>query len=228
MRFSVCLEVFLLFYISFFGVRCWKLSSDNTETISQSIKSIRDEVLGVSKFQALIKDVAKLESISFDSQATAVKVARSISAKFKNRATAVLRLQKEVADGFTAQKWSQWQKCCKIPNPGPSDPKIDPQALCSIESSTATESHKTPNENFLKVAQENKDRYPGLKWQYFGSEHGVFTHYPASYISSCNTTYDNRFRPWYVQASTPKPKDVIIAIDKSGSMLTNNRIGAAV
>ena len=34
----------------------------------------------------------------------------------------------------------------------------------------------------------------------------------------CVCTDDPRFRPWFVQAATPTPKDVVVVIDSSGSM----------
>ena len=39
--------------------------------------------------------------------------------------------------------------------------------------------------------------------------------------------YDPRIRPWYVLASTPEPKDVIIILDTSASMTTSDRISKA-
>nr|XP_026692576.1 VWFA and cache domain-containing protein 1-like [Ciona intestinalis] len=205
-----------------------ELSFDSTEHIRQSIKHIRDDVLGVSTFQQHISDSANFQTVSLDSRTIVTDVADSISVKFRDRADAVLRLQKEIRAGYVAKSWKLWNKCCEIPEPGPSDLKVNHGTLCSIESLTASKKDQTPTNNFLRAAQRNKDLHPGLKWQYFGSEFGVFTQFPASHISSCNSSYDNRYRPWYVQASTPKPKDVIIAIDVSGSMIINNRIGAAI
>ena len=40
-------------------------------------------------------------------------------------------------------------------------------------------------------------------------------------------TDDPRFRPWYVLAATPQPKDVVIVIDSSGSMSWYNRMAKA-
>ena len=58
------------------------------------------------------------------------------------------------------------------------------------------------------------------------SQRGLFRTYPASRSEACGT-YDPRFRPWYVLAATPQPKDIVIVIDSSGSMLWNNRMSAA-
>eukprot|EP01043_Picozoa_sp_COSAG02_P093959 COSAG02_NODE_30440_length_551_cov_0.816372_1_plen_176_part_10 len=45
-------------------------------------------------------------------------------------------------------------------------------------------------------------------------------------VQWCSDTYDPRFRPWYT-GSASGPKDVVIVIDISGSMNTNNRIQLA-
>ena len=53
---------------------------------------------------------------------------------------------------------------------------------------------------------------------------GIFRIYPGSImpVKGENTDlYDCRRRPWYIQASTP-PKDVVIVVDYSGSMIGNN------
>ena len=74
--------------------------------------------------------------------------------------------------------------------------------------------------------KKNLEDQPSLKWQYFGSEKGLTTQFPASKSTDCST-YDNRFRPWYVETATPVPKYVVIVIDKSGSMSFGNRISVA-
>jgi len=62
--------------------------------------------------------------------------------------------------------------------------------------------------------------------QYYGTINGVFRIYP-SWVMNTNTdgsyqSYDPRYRPWYVSASTGI-KNVIILLDKSGSMSVNDR-----
>ena len=73
---------------------------------------------------------------------------------------------------------------------------------------------------------KNLEDQPSLKWQYFGSEKGLTTQFPASKSDDCSS-YDNRFRPWYVETATPIPKHVVIVIDKSGSMQSRNRMQIA-
>lgn len=55
-------------------------------------------------------------------------------------------------------------------------------------------------------------------------EDGALSMYPE--FSWCPTDYDPRFRPWYSTAAT-NPKLIIVVIDVSGSMGTNDRIGLA-
>ena len=71
---------------------------------------------------------------------------------------------------------------------------------------------------------------PGSAWQYFGSETGTASMFPASYAgdNNCpNDPYDPRLRSWYVQALTTYPMDVVIIVDKSGSMAAGGRMDAA-
>lgn len=56
-----------------------------------------------------------------------------------------------------------------------------------------------------------------------GSLNGVHRQYPG--VDMCND-YDPTTETWYVSATTG-PKNVILIIDHSGSMNTNNRIGMA-
>ena len=51
---------------------------------------------------------------------------------------------------------------------------------------------------------------------YFGSQHGPFRIYPGMGRDQCGE-FDPRVRPWYVAASSG-PKNVIMVLDKSGSM----------
>ncbi|ELU16026.1 hypothetical protein CAPTEDRAFT_193019 [Capitella teleta] len=72
------------------------------------------------------------------------------------------------------------------------------------------------NDQIIQVMKENLHLYPSIKFQYVGTEEGVTTVYPR--FKSCSSTYDPRFRPWYVEAATPESKDVVVVIDTSGSM----------
>ncbi|XP_025833604.1 voltage-dependent calcium channel subunit alpha-2/delta-3-like [Agrilus planipennis] len=68
--------------------------------------------------------------------------------------------------------------------------------------------------------QENYKKDPTLIWQYFASTTGFMRLYPAVKWSEeqYDQTYDYRLRNWYTEAIT-SPKDIVILLDKSGSML---------
>jgi len=61
-------------------------------------------------------------------------------------------------------------------------------------------------------------------WQYIGHDSGSIRIYPGNAqertASRCGD-YDARLRPWYTSA-TSGPKDIVIVIDRSGSMLNDN------
>ncbi|KAL9180726.1 hypothetical protein ACHAXT_011179 [Thalassiosira profunda] len=69
------------------------------------------------------------------------------------------------------------------------------------------------------------DNYSLGNQMYFGSRTGAFRIVPARQSETCGA-YDPRRRPWYVAASSG-PKDVVLTIDTSGSMLDYNRLELA-
>eukprot|EP00794_Sanderia_malayensis_P007161 gene7161-7968_t len=91
----------------------------------------------------------------------------------------------------------------------------DPSVLNSVKWTKSLDDVFTKN--------YNDDR--SLLWQYFGNAHnGVFRTYPGKRwnVDSANRDlYDCRRRGWFIQASS-SPKDLIIVIDGSGTMIGNN------
>jgi len=71
------------------------------------------------------------------------------------------------------------------------------------------------------VAKEADSDFARVGYLYFGEQAtGAYAQWPQE--DACTWGLDPRFRPWYAAAATG-PKDVIIVVDVSGSMLTNNR-----
>ncbi|CAL8086142.1 unnamed protein product [Calicophoron daubneyi] len=78
------------------------------------------------------------------------------------------------------------------------------------------------------VFQQNAANDPTLRWQYFGSSTGFFKYYPGAMWNiqldePFLDFFDCRSQPWYLSASA-YPKEMIIMVDKSGSMKGRNDI----
>lgn len=68
---------------------------------------------------------------------------------------------------------------------------------------------------------------PSIGWQYFCNSSGLFRHFPVTnWAFHPINTYDCRLRHWFTGAAS-SPKDVMILIEKSGSM-EGKRIGIAI
>ncbi|XP_050520547.1 voltage-dependent calcium channel subunit alpha-2/delta-3 isoform X2 [Daktulosphaira vitifoliae] len=80
------------------------------------------------------------------------------------------------------------------------------------------------SENLDAIFDFNYRNDPRMSWQYFGSTTGFMRQYPAmSWTINPVDLYDCRMRPWYVEAAAC-PKDILILVDNSGSMMGQSKI----
>ncbi|KAL8569176.1 hypothetical protein ACOMHN_035446 [Nucella lapillus] len=76
-------------------------------------------------------------------------------------------------------------------------------------------------ENLTEQFTNNSDIYPNLRWQYFCSSDGFFRIFPGMQWPRDPEkvdVFDCRMQKWYIQAAST-PKNIIILLDTSGSMM---------
>ena len=95
---------------------------------------------------------------------------------------------------------------------------MDLNTICLKISRHAPEKPGYLDHRFLEEAKAISQEHTYVKWQYFGSEEGVMTNFPAYDDSEPCDKYDPRYRPFYVETATPEAKDVVLVMDTSQSM----------
>ena len=123
-------------------------------------------------------------------------------------------------------------QCCRVKNSGQLEydsrfcSKVDLSRICVKVSKNAPASPTHVADSVVEKMKKFLQDYPVLKWQYFASEQGVLSNFPAWEDTADCESYDHRFRPFYVETATPEPKDVVLVIDHSGSMSGSRMIVA--
>ena len=160
-----------------------------------------------------------------DGSALIPNLAASVSNKFKERFLVVRRLKRAVESSWTTSPTTTPTECCHIaysPKQLEYDSrfrhKVDFASLCVKVSESAPSSRQYVADSVLSEMIDIMRQYPVIKWQYFASEEGMLSNYPAFEDTAECRSYDPRFRPFYVETATPEPKDVVLVIDTSGSM----------
>ena len=152
-----------------------------------------------------------------------------IAEKFKQRINVVQRLKQAVQETYNrSQTYSRQWECCRTEDFSSNLEydsrflqRVDVEKACVKISGSATSRLRYLDEVFVSKMKQILNEFPFIKWQFFGSEQGMLTVFPAFEDKASCSGYDPRFRPWYVETATPEPKDVVLVIDTSGSMGTN-------
>lgn len=233
-RFLACVVLLLAC-----AVRGLRLPDLQRQQLTESLSSIENEILGAKRFQDFINNSStgqKWQQKKLNVPKLVADMAMGLSRKLKARMIALQKLKSTVACSQTSKRKDPLLKCCQADKIASYQSTqvyspaffqhVNFNYLCNINASTATLSKHSADKKFFQAAKDNFKFFPDLKWQYFGTEQGLLTQYPAVNIGSCNTGYDNRFRPWYVRASSPLPKDIVIAFDQSASMLRGGKMEA--
>ena len=146
--------------------------------------------------------------------------------RFHDTIFAVDQIKTTVEDAYSSQQVSSSPvnpECCKI-NPTKTDYRFKTEVFndkfCEVRAQYVSKDAKYLSKSLEKTMISNMNKNPDLRWQFFGSQDGILSIFPANKFSSCDT-YDNRLRPWYVEGIAPEPKDIVLIIDKSGSMEDN-------
>eukprot|EP01006_Ploeotia_vitrea_P051384 TRINITY_DN67553_c14_g3_i1.p1 TRINITY_DN67553_c14_g3~~TRINITY_DN67553_c14_g3_i1.p1 ORF type:complete len:1249 (-),score=652.98 TRINITY_DN67553_c14_g3_i1:2425-6171(-) len=208
-----------------------------SDSFGSALRNYSDRSLGVSHLQqqwdSLTYDEAKVNSTD-DFKSLLASLEKRLSSK-KTALTAIRDKIEEVLQPSNTPASSSYTQCCDTSPPNYNNAfktNVDTTKTCvrlpdGVSASVAANKRVIDASHELEsVFRAQYQRDASLKWMYFGSTTGVFRFFPAAKSSSC-TSYDPRFRPWYVQSSSSKGKDVVIIIDQSGSMSLSGRMAAA-
>ncbi|XP_076811767.1 VWFA and cache domain-containing protein 1-like isoform X7 [Clavelina lepadiformis] len=209
---SIC--IFSVLYLG--GVQ----SQYDAEGLSRKFKELVEDFLGQNAMQSHLDQLSYSEQILVGNTVLDQLVS-NLQDKFQKRISTVQQLQQAVERAYSGITSTSYE-CCKFPTSQTEydlrfKNKVAVNQVCEQISPEAESSPTRLRPSFVESCAQNLVELPSLKWQYFGSEQGVTTRFPALISDSCDD-YDNRFRPWYVQANVPVPKEVVVVIDKSGSM----------
>ncbi|XP_070571547.1 VWFA and cache domain-containing protein 1-like isoform X2 [Ptychodera flava] len=196
----------------------------DTNIILEEITNLANRGLGVQAMQEYFENLI-FDKIPIDGSRVVERLQIALNFKFQSLVAALRDLKEAVEDSLD-QPEATFDHCCDVSSGLEFNSlfrtELDLNRACIRVGKYADETPRQLSKSVVDVMKRNYETTPTLKWQYFGSEQGIFTLYPATSVSSC-TEYDHRYRPWYVEAATPEPKSLVIVIDKSGSM--NERYG---
>ena len=148
--------------------------------------------------------------------------------KFRKRFALAKRLRSVVTTSYSiAPKPKTAKECCEIDKSTLTYNerfrlKVDLDNIClKISGHAPSNPIHLDSEAILAEAKSILQDHPSIKWQYFASQEGVYTSFPAYDDTEPCDRYDPRVRPFYLETATPEAKDVVLMIDTSHSMVGN-------
>ena len=165
---------------------------------------------------------------SIDGKKTTEELALEMRDKFKTRFAVAERLKRVVEASYSiAPKTRKAEQCCEIDKSTLTynerfRSKVDLDNIClKISGHAPSNPIHLDSEAILMEAKSILQDHPSIKWQYFASQEGVYTSFPAYDDTEPCDRYDPRVRPFYLETATPEAKDVVLMIDTSHSMVGN-------
>ncbi|KAG9469617.1 hypothetical protein GDO78_020064 [Eleutherodactylus coqui] len=153
------------------------------------------------------------------------QLAKKIREKFNRYLDVVTRNKQVVEASYTAHLTSPLtaiQDCCTIPPSmmdfdGNFNTNVSKTISCDRLSTTVNNRAFNPGRDLNSVLADNLKSNPGIKWQYFSSEEGIFTVFPAHKFR-CKGNYEHRSRPIYVSTVRPQSKHIVVIMDHGASI----------
>ncbi|XP_071949527.1 VWFA and cache domain-containing protein 1-like [Antedon mediterranea] len=213
----------LLFLNSIHQSKCQNLDAT---MLSNQLSILTNDVLGVQTMQDILNkyDYDNIEKENGGDLADTLKT--SLQYKYQNAIDVTKQLVEIVKTSIsTNNEMSAWPQCCEVSLDGFEDnhqfkQPTDFSKLCTRISSTASaEPHMLSEDAFNEMKTIYNQQ--NVLWQFYGDDVGGLHQYPTAETLDC-VKYDARYRPWFIEAATPMPKDVVLVIDRSGSMSTEH------
>ncbi|XP_038134303.1 VWFA and cache domain-containing protein 1 [Cyprinodon tularosa] len=223
---------------------CWALSGgycqEHTEfsilkeaqVLAEQMKKLSSEELGVFTMQRIFNTFVYTEKTS-NGETEVQQLAKKIREKFNRYLDVVNRNKQVVEASYTAHLTSPLtaiQDCCSIPASmmefdGNFNTNVSKTICCDRLSPTVNSRAFNPGRDLNSVLADNLKSNPGIKWQYFSSEEGIFTVFPAHKFH-CKGNYEHRSRPVYVSAVRPQSKHIVVMVDH-GASVTDSQLQIA-
>ncbi|XP_075930052.1 VWFA and cache domain-containing protein 1 isoform X1 [Petromyzon marinus] len=187
--------------------------------LAEHMRKLSTEELGVDTLQKVYSSFAYTERMS-NGETEVQQLAKRLREKFSRYMDVVSRNKQVVEAAYTAHLSSPLttsQDCCNLPASmltydGNFNSNVSKTMSCDRLSSTVNSRVFNPGRDFNPVLVDNLKVNPSVKWQYYSSEEGVFTVFPAHRFS-CKGNYEHRSRPVYVATVRPQSKHVVILLD---------------
>uniref|UniRef100_A0A8C2NKA2 VWFA domain-containing protein n=1 Tax=Capra hircus TaxID=9925 RepID=A0A8C2NKA2_CAPHI len=197
---------------------------DEAQVLASQMRRLAAEELGVVTMQRIFNSFVYTEKIS-NGESEVQQLAKKIREKFNRYLDVVNRNKQVVEASYTAHLTSPLtaiQDCCTIPPSmmefdGNFNTNVSRTISCDRLSTTVNSRAFNPGRDLNSVLADNLKSNPGIKWQYFSSEEGIFTVFPAHKFR-CKGSYEHRSRPIYVSTVRPQSKHVVVILDHGASV----------
>ncbi|KAM8889913.1 VWFA and cache domain-containing protein 1 [Synchiropus picturatus] len=197
---------------------------EEAQVLSEQMKKLSSQELGVFTMQGIFNLFAYTEKTS-NGETEVQQLAKKIREKFNRYLDVVNRNKQVVEASYTAHLTSPLtaiQDCCSIPASmmefdGNFNTNVCKTICCDRLSPNVNSRAFNPGRDLNSVLADNLKSNPGIKWQYFSSEEGIFTVFPAHKFH-CKGSYEHRSRPVYVSAVRPQSKHIVVMVDHGASI----------